>query len=86
MEIKVRKLNSDGMVRVETAGEIEEVLINEDMVHPNRESISICFRGKSSSGIVDLTPNEIEKLYHSVKKRMHLIKGFKKFKGSGLQL
>lgn len=77
MKLKLRKLNADGMIRVETGGEIKEVLINEDILHPNNESISVCYQGKNSSGIIDFSPEEIEKLYSSVKKRMHLIKGFK---------
>jgi|SaaInlStandDraft_6_1057023.scaffolds.fasta_scaffold375740_1 hypothetical protein len=86
MQVKVRKENSDGIVRVETSGKIKEVMINEDMLHPNNESISICFRGKSSSGIIDLTPSEFELLYESVKSRIHLIKGFKRLSGSGAKI
>ncbi len=83
MQIKIRKSNQDGLVRLETEGDIKEILINEDLLHPDAESISICFRGKNSSGIVDLTPAEIDKLYESVKNRMHLIKGLRRFEGGG---
>ena len=86
MQIKIRKENKDGIVRLETAGNIKEILINEDLLHPNAESISICFRGQNSSGIVDLSPEEIERLYDSVKNRIHLIKGFKRLSGSGAKL
>lgn len=81
MIIKIRKVNQDGIARMESSGEVKEIMINEDFLHPNKESISICFRGKSSSGIIDLTPAEIEKIYSSVKNRMHLIKGIKLIKG-----
>ena len=74
MKIKLKKSNKDGLIRVETGGVIKEVLINEDFLHPKKESISVCYKGKSSSGIVDFTPEEIEMLYSEVKKRMHLIK------------
>lgn len=77
MQIKIRKANQDGVARVETAGEIKEILINEDFLHPDRESVSVCFRGKSSSGIIDLTPKELEGIMNSVRERMHLIKGMK---------
>ncbi len=80
MEIKIRKQNQDGIVRLESSGQVREVLINEDIIHPNRESISVCYMGKNSSGIIDFTPEEIEHLYAVVKKRVHLIKGLKKFK------
>ena len=78
MKIKIRKNNSDGIVRVETSGEVKEVLINEDLLHPEGESISVCFRGRSSSGIVDFSPEEIQKLWGTVRGRLHLIKGLKK--------
>ena len=86
MNIKIKKENQDGIVRLETSGNIKEILINEDLLHPDAESISICFRGKTSSGIVDLTPEEIERLYDSVRNRIHLIKGFKRLSGSGAKL
>lgn len=81
MKLRVKKINADGHMRMETSGEIKEVLINEDFMHPDDESISVCFKGKSSSGIIDFTPEEIEKLYNSVKGKTHLIKGFKIIKG-----
>lgn len=78
MDIKLKKQNQDGLIRVESRGEIKEVLINEDFMHPGNETISICFMGKNSSGIIDFSPDEFEKLYKSVKNRIHLIKGFKR--------
>jgi hypothetical protein len=78
MKIKIRKSNGDGIVRLETSGEIKEILINEDILNPKDESISLCFRGKNSSGIVDLTPSEAEMFINSVKNRLHLIKGMKR--------
>ena len=48
MQLKIRKENKDGVVRMETSGELKEILINEDILHPNKESISLCFMGKRS--------------------------------------
>ena len=48
MQIKVKKENQDGVARFETSGEVKEILINEDLLHPNQESISVFFRGKNS--------------------------------------
>ena len=78
MNIKIRKENQDGIVKIETSGNVKEIMINKDILHPEGESIAVCFRGKSSSGIVEFTPGEIERLYRSVKSRLHLIKGIKK--------
>jgi hypothetical protein len=83
MQIKVRKANQDGQVRLETSGDIQEVLINEDILHPDAESISLCFRGKNSSGIIDLSPAELDKLFNTVRNRMHLIKGLHRLSGGG---
>ena len=77
MQIKIKKQNKDGVVRLESSGEIKEVIINEDFLEPDKESVSVCFRGKDSSGILDLSPDELTRLYNSVKNRLHLIKGFK---------
>jgi len=77
MQIMVKKKNPDGLVRLETWGEIRDILINEDFLHPDKESVSVCFRGKSSSGIVDFSPKEIEHIYSISRKRTGLIKGVK---------
>ncbi len=84
MQIKVRKVNKDGHVRLRTRGAIKEVLINEDLMEPGSESISICFRGRDSSGIIDLSPMEFDLLYNSVKQRIHLIKGLRVLRGKGI--
>ncbi len=79
MEIKVKQKNKDGHSSFSTKGTIREVMINEDFLHPEKESIAIAFSGANSSGIIDMSPNEIEKLYNTVKRKMHLIKSFKNF-------
>lgn len=86
MQIKIRKQNQDGIVRLESSGDVREILINEDIIHPDKESISVCYRGKSSSGIIDFTPKEIEDIYDAIKNRIHLIKGFKRLSGGGAKL
>ncbi len=83
MEIKIRKKNEDGLVRLETSGDVKEILINEELLHPDKESISVCFKGESSSGIIDFTPLEIEKLYDTVKSRILHIKAFRTLSGGG---
>ncbi|MBW3023121.1 hypothetical protein KY308_03380 [Candidatus Woesearchaeota archaeon] len=83
MQIKVKKQNKDGIVRLESSGEVKEILINETIMEPENETISVCFRGKDSSGIVDFSPKEIEQIYEVIRKRAHLIKGFRKLTSSG---
>lgn len=78
MQIKIRQMSTDGESRSEAKVEIKEVLINEDIMHPEGESISLCFRGKNTSGILDLKSEELDGIYKAVKKRLHLIKGISK--------
>jgi hypothetical protein len=80
MKIKSKKQNKDGFVRLETEGEIKEILINEDFLKPNEASIALCYRGKESSGIIELSPREIEKLIKSVQPKLHLMKDIKLMK------
>ena len=75
MKIKAKKQNADGMVRLETSGQIKEVLINEDFLKPKEASVSICFRGKSSSGIVEMELKEFESLYKNLEPKIRMLKG-----------
>ncbi len=81
MKVRVKKENRDGVVRLESGGEVKEILINEDFLHPDNESISVCFRGKDSSGIIDFSVEEIEELLKSYNSKKHLIKGVKVIRG-----
>ncbi len=78
MKVKIKKINRDGMARLETEGEIKEVIIKEEFLYPSDETIALCFRGQDSSGIVELKTEEFEDIYKNIRKRLHLIKGFKK--------
>ncbi|MBS3086132.1 hypothetical protein J4422_00330 [Candidatus Pacearchaeota archaeon] len=80
MKIKAKKHNEDGLVRVETSGQIKEVLINEDFLKPKEASVSICFRGKSSSGIVEMNIKELESLYKNVAPKIAMLKNVKVMK------
>ena len=80
MKIKTKKQNADGIVRLETSGELKEVIINENFLHPDNASIALCFRGKDSSGIIELTPKEVESIYKNVMPKLHLIEGVKLMK------
>ncbi len=80
MKIKAKKENADGIVRLETSGQIREVLINEDFLKPKEASVSICFRGKSSSGIVEMGLKEVESLYKSIQPKINMLKNVKVMK------
>ncbi|MFB6245980.1 MAG: hypothetical protein ABEI74_00065 [Candidatus Pacearchaeota archaeon] len=81
MKVKTKKVNKDGVARLEAKGEIKEVEVNEDFLHPDDASLAICFKGEGgSSGIVEMSPKELESLYHEVEQRLHLLKGVKVMK------
>ena len=82
MIIKAKKQNEDGLVRLETSGQIKEVLINEDFLKPKEASVSVCFRGKSSSGIVEISAKEFESIYRQVEPKLSILKGVKVMKFS----
>jgi len=77
MKIKTKKQNADGLVRLETSGELKEVLINEDFLHPNDASVALCFKGKDSSGIIELTTKELEIINKEIAPKLHLLKNIK---------
>lgn len=77
MDVKIKKKNRDGMVRLESSGTIKEIYIDENF---KTEVVNVCFRGKASSGIITFTPSEIENMYDLVKKTTNLTSGFKQFK------
>jgi uncharacterized Fe-S cluster-containing radical SAM superfamily protein len=80
MKIKTKKQNKDGIVRLETSGQIKEVIINEDLMNSKDATISLCFKGKDSSGIVELTPKEIEILEKELEIKKKLLGDVKIFR------
>ena len=77
MNIKTKKQNSDGIVRLETSGTIKEILIKEDLLKEKETKIEVCFRGKNSSGIVEFSPREMENLIQDIAPKLELIKNVK---------
>jgi len=80
MKIKVKKQNSDGVVRLESSGELKEIFMNEDFLDSKNESIALCFRGKDSSGIIEVSKKEFEILNKEMEKKKHLFGNVKVMK------
>lgn len=80
MKAKIKKINKDGIVRLETQGEIKEIRINEDILEKGNENVELCFRGKDSSGIIELNKDEAESLVNQINGRLNLIKDVKVFR------
>lgn len=82
MNIKLKSQNSAGITTVENKVVIREVMINEDFLKPHHESIAIGFSNRGSSGIVEFTVQEFDKLVESVNRKKHLIKSVKVLTGN----
>ena len=80
MKIRVKKQNSNGIERLEASGEIREILINQDFIEPKKVSVSLCFRGKGTAGIIDLVPEEFEMINKEINSRKKLLKRTKVMK------
>jgi len=77
MKIRVKKQNSDGIVRLETSGQVKEVLLKEDFLKPDNASVHVCFKGKDSSGIVELSPHEARELFRESMPKLKILEGVK---------
>jgi len=77
MQIKTKKHNEDGLVRLETSGRLKEIVINEDFLNPKKASVALCFRGKNSSGIVHLSLNEVKFLAKEIEPKLSLMEKVK---------
>lgn len=81
MHIKIKYLNKDGEVRIENQVEVKEVMIRESILEKEKKRISIGFTNDYSSGLVEFSPEEFDRLMKSAKDKVHLIKGMKVIKG-----
>ncbi len=81
MRIKIRYVNDGGFTRLENFASLKEIMINEDFLHPENESIALGFRNRDSSGIIELTVEEFDRIAHYISKKKHLIKSIKVLRG-----
>ncbi|MEK6850385.1 MAG: hypothetical protein AABX85_02320 [Nanoarchaeota archaeon] len=80
MQIKTKKHNADGNVRLETSGQLKEIVINEDFLSPEKASVALCFKGKNSSGIVHLSLNEVKFLAREIEPKLSMMEKVKVLK------
>lgn len=80
MDIKVKKKKFEKIARLETTGKIKEFIFKEDVLKSQDSSLLLCFRGKDSSGIIELSPEDIQRLYEEINHRKKLVSGAKVMK------
>lgn len=84
MKIKLKYKTDKGIIRLENSVDIKELLMNEDFLHPDEESVAIGFTNNDSSGLIEFTPKELHGILNDFNKKKHLIKGIKILKGQGI--
>ncbi len=77
MNIKIKYPHSRGHIRVENDVEIKEIFVKEDIMNPKGEIVSIGFRNKESSGLIEFKRGELDHLMRSIRGKTHLIKDMK---------
>jgi len=77
MNIRTKKKNADGIVRLETSGGVKEILFRGDFLNPKSASVALCFRGQASSGIVELSADEAQRIAKEIIKRVDLVQSSK---------
>lgn len=80
MNIKTKKQNSDGIVRLETSGSIKEIFVKSDFLKSKENKISVCFKGKNSSGIIEFNEKEIKEIYKELQRKSRLMNNIKVMK------
>ncbi len=69
MKIRTKKILDGKVARLETAGNLKEIFIKEDLFEPKEAIVEICFRGENSSGILELSRKEIEIIHKEVSQK-----------------
>lgn len=74
MIIKLKKRGFLGHQRMATTSKIDDILVKENLLAPEKEQVNIYFRGSEVSGILELNRTEIETLMNSLKSSTNLVK------------
>jgi hypothetical protein len=77
MEIRIKK-NGLFIKRIEGKTKIDDVIIKEDLLNPEKARIFVYFKGKNESGILAFEREELDKLTKAIKPG--LPKGIKTWK------
>ena len=82
MHIRTKKLHNHTIIRSEASGDVKEVVLREDFMRSNDDAFDICFRGRESSGVVELSRKEAENLCKEISSKLKRIKPVKIMKFS----
>ena len=74
MRLRIKQLGTFGTRRTDYSGRIDNVIVEENLLKPEKESISIFFRGGRTSGILSISTKELQSLIRTVQSHISLIK------------
>lgn len=74
MIIKLKQRGVWGSRRTASIGKIDDILVRQNLLAPEKERIHIFFRGPASSGIVELNAQEAESLMNSLKNQSEWVR------------
>lgn len=80
MRIRIRKRGLFKDKRIDSGLAIDEIIIKENLLEPDEESISIFVRGSESSGIINLSEEEAKSLVDSLKGNIRLVSKIRKIR------
>jgi len=66
MIIKLKRMASGRVVKTEFGNKIEEVLVDAGVSDAEKGKVSLCFRGQNHAGIVELSKDEVKKLFKTM--------------------
>ena len=68
MIVKSKRSENGQTRKLSAGGEIKECFVKENILEPKKAQVQVCFRGNVSSGILELSTDEVEKIYNTIKK------------------
>lgn len=77
MQVKTKRLVLGKVMRLAAAGEVKEIILQEDFLQPKDARVQLCFRGDDASGIVEFSRGEAEHLIKDLQTKLKLLKGVK---------
>ena len=80
MDIKIKYPHPRGITRIENNVEIKEVMIKGDLLDPYDQKVVLGFSNDHSSGVLEFSHEEFEKLMKTSKDKLRLVKDVKIFK------
>ena len=67
MIVKSKRSENGNIRKLSVGGEIKECFVKENIMDPKKAQVQVCFKGNVSSGILELSTDEIEKIHNTIK-------------------